>query len=120
MVCLKKVLALSLLMLMLLSLATIAQAESGTIYDFTPYNIVGMWVEVSGGTSGWATLTQTSVNVYDWYFDAQGKEWRAHVGIGGTPQNWMRNEKTNRVWGSKDIEIHWSGMSYAPVTIRTY
>lgn len=48
-----------------------------------------MWVNVSGGTSGWATLTSTSnPNIKNWSYNTQGKTWNANVGCGGTSGSW--------------------------------
>lgn len=65
-----------------------AYAASGKVTCSTSA-VVGMWVNVSGGTSGWATLTSTSYpNVKYWSYDTQGKTWNANIGCGGTPSNW--------------------------------
>jgi hypothetical protein len=54
-------------------------------------SIVGMWIEVRGGKSDWAKLRSTSDHrIAGWSYDTQGKQWRAHVGCGGTPQRWGR------------------------------
>ena len=65
-----------------------AFATGGTVQCSTS-TIVGMWVEVSGGTSGWATRTATSDHrINFWSYNTQGKAWKTNVGCGGTPQNW--------------------------------
>lgn len=54
-------------------------------------HVVGVWMEVSGGGSGWARLTNTSGGLAKrWSYDTKGRSWRAHVGCGGTPQKWKR------------------------------
>jgi hypothetical protein len=52
--------------------------------------VVGVWVEVSGGTSGWATRWSdgNGGNFYSYYEIDNGKTYRVHVGCSGTPQNW--------------------------------
>ena len=53
--------------------ATSAYASSGTVTCSTSA-VVGMWVNVSGGSSGWATLTSTSnPNIKNWSYNTQGK-----------------------------------------------
>lgn len=67
---------------------TPAHAASGTVTCSTS-QVVGMWVEVSGGRSGWAGRSGTNdFRVNNWWYDTQGKHWRAHVGCGGTPRYW--------------------------------
>jgi hypothetical protein len=52
--------------------------------------VVGIWVEVSGGTSGWATRWNDGYggNYYSYPAIDQGKTYRLHVGCSGTSQNW--------------------------------
>lgn len=51
--------------------------------------IVGIWIEVDGGRSGWANRKLTNnPRINQWSYDTQGKRWSANVGCGGTPQNW--------------------------------
>ena len=44
------------------------------------------------------------------FYDAQGKPWRPHIGIGGNPQKWLHNFTTPG-WssGDKTIEVIWDG-----------
>lgn len=90
------------LMLTLIFVLTIsAHADSGTI--FNPYDdepIVGMQIEVEGGDSGWAKLSKghpRRPKEISWSFDTQGKNWDAHIGIGGSPQNWTKTYKSGWV-----------------------
>lgn len=72
-----------------------ANAASGKV-SCGVNNPVGMWVEVSGGTSGWATLANTSSpRVKNWSYNTQGKQWRARVGCGGTSENWKYSITSN-------------------------
>jgi len=90
-----------------------AYADSGTI--FNPYDnepVVSMWVEVKDGDSGWAKLTKSGTgkpNEVRWSFDTQGKNWDAHIGIGGDPGNWDNTYKSG--WVNK----HGSGINLYPV-----
>lgn len=68
--------------------ATPAHAASGTVTCATS-NVVGVWVDVDGGTDGWATRSATSdPRVNNYSYNTQGKRWRVNVGCGGTPSNW--------------------------------
>ena len=63
------------------------------MFDGNGRPIVGMWVEVQGGRSGWAELHGSGSN-RTWYYDTQGKPYQVHVGVGGTPQRWDSNIKS--------------------------
>lgn len=115
--CLKKTVLLLCIIALLLVVSVSANAESGRITNFTPYNIIGMWVNVRNGQSGWATLTQTSIGEYDWYFNAQGKDWWAHIGVGFNPQNWEYHAYTDWTNGSRDITITWNGSPTSPMVV---
>ena len=68
-------------------------AAGGNVFDTNGRPIVGMWVEVQGGRSGWAELRGSGSN-RTWYYDTQGKPYQVHVGVGGTPQRWDSNIKS--------------------------
>lgn len=68
-------------------------AAGGNVFDGNGRPIVGMWVEVQGGRSGWAELRGSGSN-RTWYYDTQGKPYQVHVGVGGTPQRWGSNIKS--------------------------
>lgn len=106
----KLTLTLCLVLALLIAPTSSAYAESGMLYNTTPLDFVGMWIEVDGGTSGWASWEVSTSGSYDWSYDTQGKPWRPHVGIGGTPQNWLHNFTTPG-WssGDKTIEVIWDG-----------
>lgn len=70
-----------------------AQAAGGNVMDGNQRNIVGMWVEVDGGGSGWAKLTGSGYS-RGWEFNTKGRRYRLHVGVGGTPQRWEKNIKS--------------------------
>ena len=99
----------------------IAEASGGTILDSYQRDIVGVWVEVQGGQSGWAqfrpTIKGQKYSVW-WRYDTQGKNFKLHIGVGGTPKEWQYNVKTVWLWGSKtsfDTTIlnGWLGAPYA-------
>ena len=56
-----------------------ANAASGKASCATS-NIVGIWVDVDGGTDGWATRTATSdPKVNNYSYNTQNKRWRVNV-----------------------------------------
>ena len=63
--------------------ATPAHAASGYVTCATS-NVVGVWVDVDGGTDGWA-YRSGSGNTNYYSYNTQGKRWRVNVGCGGTP-----------------------------------
>lgn len=74
-----------------------AEASQGYIMEGTQKPIVGVWVEVKGGTSGWARFSPTirgQKYSVSWNYNAQNKPFSLHIGVGGTPQNWKYNIKT--------------------------
>lgn len=52
--------------------------------------VVGIWVQVVNGTSGWATRWNDGYggNYYSYPPIDQGKQYSVHVGCSGTSQNW--------------------------------
>lgn len=98
-----------------------AEASGGTILDGYQRDIVGVWVEVQDGQSGWAqfrpTISGQNYSVW-WRYNTQNKNFRLHIGVGGTPQNWQYNVKTTWLWGNKNnfntiILNNWLGVPYA-------
>ena len=76
---------------------TTAEASSGNIMDTRARPIVGVWVEVQGGRSGWAGFSPSVPGQrysVSWNYDTQGKPFSLHIGVGGTPQRWQYNIKT--------------------------
>ena len=73
--------------------ATPAHAASGYVTCATS-NVVGVWVDVDGGTDGWA-YRSGSGNTNYYSYNTQGKRWRVNVGCGGTPQNWSQSISSN-------------------------
>lgn len=73
---------------------TNAYAASGTITGsvdcfYGNGQEVGVWVNATNGTDGWATLTPGSYGeTYYSYTLSQSSTYTLHVGCSGTPQNW--------------------------------
>ena len=75
----------------LVATAAPASAAGGTVSCATS-RVVGVWVDVDGGTDGWATRSTTSnPNINNWSYNTQNKRWRVRVGCGGTPSNWAQS-----------------------------
>jgi len=73
-------------------------AKMGKVREITGHGIVGMWVEVKGGRSGWAKLTDGEAGTsYEmtWTYDTQGKPFKVSIGYGGTPQEWEKSIQSN-------------------------
>lgn len=76
-------------------LSTPAYAAGGSV-QCPADDVVGLWIEVRNGISGWADLRSTPLSsISEFYYDTQGKEWRGHVGCGGTPEEWGYTIYTN-------------------------
>lgn len=78
--------------------APVFASVSGNVYCFVgnPLDVMGIWVEVPSGTSGWAARGDNG-NGGDWYSYgavSAGTTYKLHVGCGGTPSNWQYNIKT--------------------------
>ena len=71
--------------------------------------VVGVWVKVRGGTSGWATLSNKRGHKANWSYDTQGKKYQLHIGCGGTPQRWETNTRTGwtRHKVNATVVMHW-------------
>lgn len=96
------------------TLSNTAYTASGNVFDGNEREIVGMWVEVNGGTSGWASLTSINGAKHNkrWSYNTQGKSYQVHVGIEGTPKRWGANIKSGWVSNQgNNIQIntarHW-------------
>ena len=87
----KGIVATALTLILALQCGGIAHADSGIITNQYGEPIVGVWIEVSGGKSGWASWSPVDSNtphIVKWSYDTQGKNWEARVGRGGTPDDW--------------------------------
>lgn len=85
--------------------ASAADSTSGDVQCFYGNNqVVGIWVEVPGGTSGWATRWSDGVggNFYSYPAITQGYSHRLHVGCSGTPENWDITFYSPYVTGYRD------------------
>ncbi len=101
----------------LLSL-TVAITSTGTASATTYYgtifctggtnggNVVGVWIEQPGGSSGWANFTNTGGGNATWNYNfSNDNNYQINVGCGGTAQNWYSNNKGPWVkpsWASHD------------------
>jgi hypothetical protein len=80
--------------LVVLSPAQFAHAaNSGQVMCMNREEVVGVWVEVQGGKSGWASRTGQGY-AQNWHYDTQGKPYELHVGCGGSPASWRTSNST--------------------------
>lgn len=94
-----------------------AHENSGSsLTNITPHHVVGIWIEVDGGDSNWATFYETTNSVYTWSYNTQGKRWRMHLGLGGTPQNWRFKRISPWYSGDADLAVTWGGLPYYATT----
>lgn len=68
-------------------------ANAGTAMCANQDTVVGVWVNVSGGTSGWAARSGSGYSQH-WSYNTQGKSYSLTVGCGGTPANWAVSTST--------------------------
>lgn len=68
-------------------------ANSGYVMCADQSAIVGIWVDVKGGRSGWAARGGSG-HSQTWSYNTQGREYALHVGCGGTPMNWRTNVRS--------------------------
>ena len=101
-----------------------AYAAYGRIVDNTWYrSIVGVWVEVYGGESGWAHIKrQGDSQVADWKYETYGHPYSLHIGVGGDEENWAQNVKTDIIEDDRNhkyIEVRligsWFNQQYVAI-----
>lgn len=72
-----------------------AAATSGYVSCMNNTEVVGVWVNVSGGTSGWASRSGSGWQQQWSYGNTAGKSYSLTVGCGGTSQNWASSTYTS-------------------------
>ena len=120
----KGIVAPALTLILALQCGGIAHADSGVIKN--PYGepIVGVWIEVQGGRSGWASwrpLDSSTPHNVMWSYDTQGKNWEARVGRGGTPNDWgiVHNSGYTDLHGYVNMTLT-EGVIYLPPFGKVY
>lgn len=73
--------------------------------------VVGVWVNVSGGSSGWATRTGSGYS-QNWRYNTQGRPYSLTVGCGGTPARWNASTSTPSYTRTWTHVICYPGWSY--------
>jgi hypothetical protein len=98
-------------------------ANSGYATCMNQANVVGVWVNVSGGRSGWASRSGYGYQ-QRWSYDTQGRSYSLTVGCGGSPSNWAASTSTpyyNSTWSSVSCFPGWSyGFGSTMVANRCY
>ena len=82
-------------------------ANSGSVMCVNQANVVGVWVTVSGGTSGWAARSGSGYS-QRWSYNTQGKSYKLTVGCGGSPSNWASSSST------PTFSTNWSNVNCYP------
>ena len=89
------------------------EAAGGTVYIQPGNRMVGMWIRVEGGRSGWANWWHKGGSQYGWSYNTQGRRWTADVGVNGTPKNWAINARgfnwTDRQDGGVAVWVNQGG-----------
>jgi hypothetical protein len=86
-------------------------ATSGTEMCVNQDPVVGVWVNVAGGTSGWATRTGSGYS-QTWSYNTQGKSYSLTVGCGGTPASWNASTSTPSYSSSWSNVVCFPGWAY--------
>ena len=77
-------------------------ANGGTAMCADQSKVVGVWVNVSGGTSGWASRSGSGYS-QNWSYNTQGRSYSLTVGCGGTTARWATSTSTpyfSKSWSS--------------------
>ena len=68
-------------------------ANGGYVDCMNQAAVVGVWVNVSGGSSGWASRRGSGFEQF-WSYNTQGRAYSLTVGCGGSPSNWAGQAST--------------------------
>ncbi len=100
-----------------------ANAEnSGRVYCVNGDAVVGVWVTVKGGKSGWAQRRGQGSS-QSWNYNTQGKSYKLTVGCGGSSQRWQESTSTPSFQNNWQVVNCWPGPAdrygaggkYAPI-----
>lgn len=88
-----------------------AEWQSGTVICTNGRPVVGMWVQSSGGATGWVdnwrySPGRTDRATYTHLFDSWGQWHRMVIGCGGTPQAWQTSNWTPDLWSGAGYFVH--------------
>jgi hypothetical protein len=68
-------------------------ANSGTVTCIDQEQVVGVWVNVSGGASNFATRSGSGYSQH-WSYNTQGRPYSLTVGCGGSTASWRYSTST--------------------------
>lgn len=97
--------------------ATAANSGSATCANQDP--VVGVWVNVSGGQSGWASRSGSGFS-QNWSYNTQGRSYSLTVGCGGTPARWKASTSTPSYSTTWSHVMCFPGGSYGYGTAYVY
>lgn len=91
-------------------------ANGGRVMCANQAAVVGVWVQVSGGVSGWAGRSGSGYE-QGWSYNTQGRSYKLTVGCGGTPARWASSSSTpsySTTWSNVTCYPGWvyGGASY--------
>lgn len=85
-------------------------ANGGSATCIDQSRVVGVWVNVSGGRSGWASHSGPGYYSQSWSYNTQGRPYSLTVGCGGTAKNWASSSSTpnySRNWAHVNCYPGW-------------
>ena len=68
-------------------------ADSGSVDCVDGEPVVGVWVDVQDGDSGWARRSGQGSH-QGWSYNTQGRPYSLNVGCGDSPQHWRSSSST--------------------------
>ena len=83
-------------------------ANAGRAYCVDGEEVVGVWVTVQGGKSGWAERGGQGSS-QSWSYSTQGKSYKLTVGCGGSPQSWRESTSTPGFQSNWQVVNCWPG-----------
>jgi hypothetical protein len=83
-------------------------ANNGRAYCVDGEEVVGVWVTVQGGKSGWAARGGQGSS-QSWSYSTQGKSYKLTVGCGGSPQSWRESTSTPGFENNWQVVNCWPG-----------
>jgi hypothetical protein len=97
-------------------------ANGGRAYCVDGEAVVGVWVTVQGGNSGWAARGGQGSS-QSWSYNTQGKPYKLTVGCGGSTQSWREPTSTPGFQNNWQVVNCWPGPAerygdggrYAPI-----
>jgi len=78
---------------LLATTGTAGASNGGSVMCVNQAPVVGVWVNVQGGRSGWAGRSGSGFQ-QGWAYNTQGRPYSLTVGCGGSPARWASSSST--------------------------